>query len=72
VNIRVVGEIADMLTVGMPTEGNVFERTRILQMVPGMVFTPSMNNGVPEGYVGPNGVRLFDPAVIATPYRVWL
>jgi hypothetical protein len=72
VNIRVVGEIADMLTVGMPTEGNVFERTRILQMVPGMVFAQSMNNGVPEGYVGPNGVRLFDPAVIATPYRVWL
>jgi hypothetical protein len=41
-------------------------------MVPGMVFAQSMNNGVPEGYVGPNGVRLFDPAVIATPYRVWL
>lgn len=72
VNIRVYGEIAAMLTDGMPTEGDVFQRTRILSLIPGMVFVPAMNNGVPYGYVGPNNVRLFDPALVATPNRVWM
>ena len=27
--------------------------------------------GVPAGYEGPNGVRLFDPGVVNIPRRVW-
>jgi hypothetical protein len=71
-NIRVTGVVFSMLTEGMPTEGNVFQRTKILEMIPGMAAKPAMAKGVPAGHVGPNGVRLFDPGLVATPFRVWL
>jgi hypothetical protein len=71
-NIRVTGPVAELLANGMPTEGDVFQRTRLLNLVPGMVEKPAMAKGVPAGYVGPNGVRLFDPVLVTTPYRIWL
>lgn len=70
VNLRVYGALADQVTAGMPTEGTIFERTRLLQMVPGLTWEPT-GEGVPAGYVGPHGVKLYDPATVETPWRVW-
>lgn len=51
---------------------SVFQRTNILQLIPGMVWTPIPGPGVPGGYEGPNGVCLYDPAVVNSRARVWL
>ena len=51
---------------------SVFQRTGILGLIPGMVWTPLPSDGVPPGYEGPNGVVLFDPAVVNSRTRVWL
>lgn len=88
VNLVATGDIAAMLVQGPPdAEGNpttlpqydedgnllsVFQRTNILYMIPGMVWTPLPSEGVPPGYEGPNGVVLFDPAVVKARARVWL
>jgi hypothetical protein len=49
----------------------VFERTHILQIIQDLDFKPITEEGVPAGYEGPNGVRLFDPSVIKLRARVW-
>lgn len=72
VNLRAVGPLAEMLTDGLSQTGTVFERTHILSLIPGMTFVPITEAGVPEGYEGPNGVRLFDPAAVSNRARVWL
>lgn len=88
VNLVAYGEMAQMLTMGPPdAEGNptqlpqydadgnllsVFERTNILSLIPGLVWTPIPGPGVPGGYEGPNGVCLFDPAVVHNRARVFL
>ena len=88
VNLVAWGEMAQMLTMGPPdAEGNptqlpqydedgnllsVFQRTNILQLIPGLVWTPIPGPGVPGGYEGPNGVCLYDPAVVNSRARVWL
>lgn len=88
VNLVAYGEMAAMLVVGPPdaegnptvlpqtdAEGNllsVFERTNILQLIPGLTWTPLPGPGVPPGYEGPNGVCLFDPAVVKNRARVFL
>ena len=88
VNLVAYGEMAQMLTMGPPDdEGNptqlpqydadgnllsVFERTNILGLIPGLVWTPIPGPGVPGGYEGPNGVCLYDPAVVNSRARVWL
>ena len=88
VNLVAYGEMAQMLTMGPPdAEGyptqlpqydedgkllSVFQRTNILQLIPGMVWTPIPGPGVPGGYEGPNGVCLYDPAVVNSRARVWL
>ncbi len=78
VNLRASGAIAEMLTQGLPqtdAEGNplgLFERTHLLSLIPGLEWVPITEEGVPEGYQGPNGVRLFDPAVVNNRRRVWL
>lgn len=51
---------------------SVFERTNILGLIPGLVWTPIPGPGIPGGYEGPNGVCLFDPAVVKNRTRVWL
>ena len=88
VNLVAYGEMAQMLIMGPPdAEGNpttlpqyneagellsVFERTNILSLIPGLVWTPLPGEGVPSGYVGPNGVVLFDPSAVNNRARVFL
>ena len=88
VNLMATGAIASMLMMGPPDaegspttlpqydeDGNllsVFVRTNILGLIPGMVWTPIPGPGVPGGYEGPNGVCLFDPAVVHQRARVFL
>lgn len=88
VNLVATGALASMLVMGPPdadgnptmlpqydAEGNllsVFQRTNILGLIPGMVWTPLPSEGVPPGYEGPNGVLLFDPAVVHNRARVFL
>ena len=88
VNLMATGAIASMLVMGPPdAEGNpttlpqydadgnllsVFQRTNILGLIPGMVWTAIPGPGVPGGYEGPNGVCLFDPAVVHQRARVFL
>lgn len=88
VNLMATGAIASMLVMGPPdeegnpttlpqydAEGNllsVFVRTNILTLIPDLVWTPIPGTGVPGGYEGPNGVCLFDPAVVHNRARVFL
>lgn len=77
VNLRGFGQLEAQLTVGLPQTNedgslkSVFERTHILTMVPDVVWDPVTEDGVPAGFVGPHGVRLYDPASVANPRRVW-
>ncbi len=61
VNLRAYGQFAKQVTYGLPQEGDVFERTHLLQIIQDLDFKPITEEGVPAGYEGPNGVRLFDP-----------
>ena len=71
VNLRAYGQFAEQVTYGLPQEGDVFERTHLLQIIQDLDFKPITEEGVPAGYEGPNGVRLFDPGVIKLRARVW-
>lgn len=71
VNIRAYGEFAEQVTYGLPQEGDVFQRTHLLQIIQDLDLKPITEAGVPAGYEGPNGVRLFDPGVIKLRARVW-
>ena len=88
VNLMATGAIASMLVMGPPdaegnpttlpqydAEGNllsVFQRTNILTLIPDLVWTAIPGPGIPGGYEGPNGVCLFDPAVVHNRARVFL
>jgi hypothetical protein len=88
VNLLAIDPIVALLMQGPPdAEGNptvlpqydedgkllgVFERTNILSLIPDLVWTPIPGPSVPGGYEGPNGVCLFDPAVVHNRARVWL
>ena len=88
VNLVAYDEVAAILVMGPPdAEGNpttlpqydeegnllgVFERTNILTLIPDLVWTPIPGPGIPGGYEGPNGVCLFDPAVVHNRARVFL
>lgn len=75
-NLRGYGPVVAAMTAGIEqydAEGNLrplFERTRVLSVIPGLVWTPAAD-GVPGGYVGAHGVRLYDPATVAAPIRSW-
>lgn len=71
VNLRAYGPLAEALTEGIEQDGGLFERTRILAIVPGLVWEPVGGDGVPAGYEGPHGLRLYDPAQVTTPMRIW-
>jgi hypothetical protein len=71
VNLRAHGQFAEQVTYGLKQEGDVFERTHLLQIIQDLDFKPITEKGVPAGYEGPNGVRLFDPSVVNIPARVW-
>lgn len=67
VNFWIVEPLRAMMTNGMPTEGTVFERTRILELLGSMEWAPITEAGVPAGYEGTSGMRLFDPGAVSTP-----
>lgn len=69
-NLVATGWLAEMLTAGMPAEGTLFERTRILELLGTMNWQPSAV-GEPAGYVGTSGVKISDPAIINRRVRVW-
>lgn len=71
VNLRAYGQFAEQVTYGLKQEGDVFERTHLLQIIRDLDFVPITEKGVPAGYEGINGVRLFDPGVVNIPRRVW-
>ncbi len=70
VNMVATGWLAAMLTAGMPTEGDIFTRTRILDLLGTMNWQPSAV-GEPAGYVGTSGVKIFDPNIINQRARRW-
>lgn len=88
VNLMATGAIASMLVMGPPdaegnpttlpqydAEGNllsVFQRTNILGLIPGMVWTAIPSEGVPPGFVGPNNVVLIDPGAVNSRSRAFL
>lgn len=72
VNLRAYGQFAAQVTYGLPQEGDVFQRTHLLQIIQDLAFVPITEKGVPPGYEGPNGVRLFDVGAVNVPRRVWV
>lgn len=76
-NLLAFGAMADMLTAGLPQTNedgellSVFERTRILSLIPRLEWQAISQAGEPAGYIGPNGVKLYDPAAVNTRRRVW-
>lgn len=70
VNMVATGWLAETLTAGMPTEGDIFTRTRILQLLGTMNWQPSAV-GEPAGCVGTSGVKIFDPNIINQRARRW-
>lgn len=70
VNMVATGWLAEMLTIGLPAEGSLFERTRILDLLGAMNGEPSAV-GEPPGFVGTSGVKIFDPNIINQRARRW-
>jgi hypothetical protein len=76
VNLRFHEPLADYLTEGLAqtdAEGNLlplFERTRLLELFPGANWD-TLTGPAPPGYIGPQGVKLFDPALVVSRTRVW-
>jgi len=76
-NVRVYGALEAMLTAGLPQiepDGRrvgLFDATHILDIVPGLEWVAVSDDPVPPGYEGATGVRIFDPAFVATPRLVW-
>lgn len=70
VNMVATGWLAELLTAGMPAEGDIFTRTRILSLLGTMNWQPS-EVGEPAGYVGTSGVKIFDPNIINQRARRW-
>ncbi len=77
VNVRYYGATAEALTAGLDqTAADRFERTRILDIVDQRTGEPMQwvalsDDPVPPGYENADGVRLYDPALIATRACVW-
>lgn len=77
VNLLVYGNLEALLLAGKPQVDEngfllpLFERTNILSMIPGLTWEATSQVGEPPGYVGPNGVKLFDPSVVKSRNRVW-
>lgn len=83
VNVRYYGQAALNLTNGLAqtdADGQplgLFERTHILDLVDArtgrsLAWSAVTNDPIPPGYVDPvSGVKLFDPARVASRRRVW-
>ena len=70
-NLRAYGTFAEQVTYGLPQEGDVFNRTYVLWLIPDLEQVPATETGVPDGWQGQNQVRLFDPGAPRIPARVW-
>jgi hypothetical protein len=76
-NVWIVGELEAAMLAGRPQRDvdgrplGLFERSNILDMVPELQWVALSDDPVPPGYQGATGVRLFDPAFVLTPVRVW-
>lgn len=76
-NLRAYGMFAEQVAYGLPQVGpdgealSVFERTYLLHLVRDLSWTELKAVGVPPGWEGRNGVRLFDPGTVSRPTRVW-
>lgn len=70
-NVLASGAIAEMLTAGMPTEGDIFDRTQLIDLLGGELWWAASGFGEPAGYVGPSGVKIFDPALVDHRARVF-
>jgi hypothetical protein len=77
VNILITGDIEQMITAGLPQVSKdgatlgVFERTHLLRLIRGLEWERESRAGEPSGYIGPNGVKLFDPAKVGRRRRIW-
>lgn len=77
VNLRAYGQFAEDVTYQLPQyneEGNllsIFDRTYLLHLVPDLNWVEISEEGVPAGWVGVHGVRMYDPQEVSTPIRVW-
>ena len=77
VNLLIYGELENLLLAGKDQVDEngfllpLFERTNILSLIPGLTWEATSQAGEPPGYVGPNGVKLFDPSVINHRNRIW-
>lgn len=69
--LTAIGALADLRVPGVPIEGDVFARTRVLQLLSNMEWVPISEIGVPQGWERPSGVPIFTPTLVATPGRVW-
>lgn len=83
VNVRYYGTAAEHLTDGLAqtdvdgAQLGLFERTHILDLVDqrtgrSLAWSAVTDDPIPPGYVDPvSGVKLFDPARVASRRRVW-
>ena len=78
VNVRYYGDTAlALLNGGDPNSADLFERAPGLLAITEartgepMMWTALSDDPVPPGYENSDGVRLYDPALIATPANVW-
>lgn len=78
VNVSYHGDSALALTQGGdPSSPDLFERAPGLLAITEartgepMIWTALSDDPVPPGYENSDGVRLYDPALIATPANVW-
>jgi hypothetical protein len=70
VNLVAYGALADLLTTGLPAEGTIFERTRILSLLGTMNDQPPQD-GVPAAKEGTSGMKLFDLGEVSSRARIW-
>lgn len=67
VNVWVGGDLEKLLTDGLPSEGTIFQRTRIRALLGRTTRQPADETGVPTGYEGSSGVRIFDVSEVKSP-----
>jgi hypothetical protein len=77
VNLRFHEPLAEALTEGLPQNDPetgallpLFERTHFTTLFPDAVWHEDAS-GVPGGYVGTKGLKLFDPASVKSRSNVW-
>jgi hypothetical protein len=86
VNLLFQTPLAEILTEGLPQTGMgpidpevgrarmvflpLFERTHFLTLFPDAVWQEDAS-GVPGGYMGTKGLKLFDPASVKSRTRIW-